>query len=102
MQHLRISPNSSIVIGSKALTSSLLDGVYKKGTPGKFQFSSFELGATSTLVFPVPMEMDFTVGYLVSIHSNNIMLAAMRMVMQSTHIMGQFVRYFIVSKTIAS
>ena len=54
-----------------------MDDVYKKGTPGKFQFSSFELGATSTLVFPVPMEMDFTVGYLVSIHSNNIMLAMM-------------------------
>ena len=67
MQHLRIVPDRKIAIGGNALTSSLMDDVYKAGTPGKFQFSSFELGATSTLVFPAPMGLDFTVGYLVSV-----------------------------------
>ena len=66
MQHLRIVPGRNIAIGGNALTSSFMDDVYEAGTPGKFLFSSFELGATSTLEFPRPMGMDFTVGYLVS------------------------------------
>ena len=70
MQHLRIVPDRNIAIGGNALTSSLMDDVYKAGTPGKFQFSSFELGADSKLVFPAPMGLDFTVGYLVSVRTS--------------------------------
>ena len=68
MQHLRIVPGRNIAIGGNALTSSFMDDVYEAGTPGKFKFSSFELGATSKLLFPVPMGMHFTVGYLVSVY----------------------------------
>ena len=87
MQHLRIVPGRNIAIGKNALTSSFMDDVYEAGIPGKFQFSSVELGANSTLTFPRPMGMDFTVGYLVSMQqrmSPNIYIPNIQTLCQST------------------
>ena len=66
VQHLRIVPGRVVEMGPFAQTSSIVNGQYLPGEPGRFNFSSFELGAGSSFTFPTPMGMHFTVGFLVS------------------------------------
>ena len=66
VQHLRIISGINIHLGHTAQTSQLQDGVYIKGMPGIFKFSSFEIGTGSFMEFPTPMGMEFTVSLLVS------------------------------------
>ena len=66
MQHLRIISGINIQFGYTAQTSQLEDGVYVKGIPGRFEFSSFELGTGSFMSFPTPMGMEFKASLLVS------------------------------------
>ena len=66
VQHLRIVPGRVVEMGPFAQTSSISNGEYRPGEPGRFNFSSFELGAGSSFTFPTPMGMHFTVGFLVS------------------------------------
>ncbi len=54
-------------MGPTAQTSQIDEGQYKQGTPGVFEFSSFELGTGSFMHFPPPMGMEFTVSELVII-----------------------------------
>ena len=66
VRHFRVVPGRNIKLGPKAQTSMVVNNAYVKGTPGTFRFSSLELGAGAELIFPPPMGMIFTVGFLVS------------------------------------
>ena len=66
MRHLRIVPGRFIEIHSNAMTSFVKDGKYFQGTPGTFEFATFEMGANANLQLPPPMPLVLTAGILVS------------------------------------
>ncbi|KAL5010959.1 hypothetical protein ScPMuIL_013264 [Solemya velum] len=55
VNHWRIVPGRNIEIGPNAQTSSMNAGVYKAGDPGKFKFSSIEVGAQSVIELPMSL-----------------------------------------------
>ena len=67
VRHLRIVPGRVIEIDENAMTSYVEDGVYVQGTPGTFEFATFEMGANAILQLPSPMALVLTAGILVSL-----------------------------------
>ena len=66
VRHLRIVPGRVIEIDENAMTSYVEDDVYVQGTPGTFEFATFEMGANAILQLPSPMALVLTAGILVS------------------------------------
>ena len=66
VRHLRIVPGRVIEIDENAMTSYVEDDVYVQGTPGTFEFATFEMGADALLQLPSPMALVLTAGILVS------------------------------------
>ena len=67
VRHLRIVPGRVIQIDINAMTSYFEEHIYVQGTPGTFEFATFELGAKAILQLPSPMALDVTVAILVSL-----------------------------------
>lgn len=68
VRHLRIVPGRVIEIDSNAMTSYIEDDVYVQGTPGTFEFATFEMGADAVLQLPSPMALVLTAGILVCLN----------------------------------
>ena len=67
VRHLRIVPGRVIQIDINAMTSYIEEHIYVQGTPGTFEFATFEMGANAKLQLPSPMALVLTVGILVSL-----------------------------------
>lgn len=74
VRHIRIIPGRVINIKSEAMTSYEEEGNLIKGEPGKFQFSSLELGAFAVLELPPPMPLVLEVGILVGLQDAYVFL----------------------------
>ena len=71
VRHFRVMPERIMTVGYSAMTSTLVNGEYTKGTEGEFLFSSFELGAGCPINFPAPMGVKMTMALMVSTRGFN-------------------------------
>lgn len=69
VNHMRIVPGRNIEIKNRAQTSLEIAGMYITGKPGKFQFSSIEVGAEAVMVLPQGMGFWMTAAHMVRIPS---------------------------------